>query len=200
MASGLGALSGGTGGALSGAAIGSSILPGIGTAIGAGLGGLTGALGGAFGGTRGSKIRRAPATQDEQSVFSALLNQGLGVLNNPYQGFDPISQRARSQFIQQTIPGLAERFTGTGGALSSPAFASQLGQAGAGLEEALAALQSQYGLQNQQNALSFLQLGIEPYRSQYYRPAQSGFGGELLGMGTNLLPLLLESIRSRGIR
>ena len=93
------------------------------------------------------------------------LLQQLGIqgLQNPYGGFEPIEQQARNNFNQQTIPSIAERFTaGTNGATSSPSFASQLGQAGAGLESDLAAMKAGYGQQNIQQILQLLQLGLRP--------------------------------------
>lgn len=124
-----------------------------------------------------------------QNILSMGL-QGLKGMQNvdPYAGFAPIAQQARSQFEQQTVPSLAERFTGTGGALSSPAFASQLGAAGAGLNENLAALQSQYGLSNRAQLakergqlMSLLGMGLTPTFETLHRPAQEGLLQSLFG-------------------
>ena len=110
----------------------------------------------------------------QQSALSQLLGQGLQGLQNVQNPqnfgsqFEPIAKQARSQFAQQTVPSIAERFTsmGSGSALSSPAFASQLGQAGAGLEEGLAAQKAGFGLQQQGQQQSFLQnllgMGLTP--------------------------------------
>lgn len=181
MANWLGGLSGAGGGAMAGSAFGP-----IGAGVGAGLG----FLGGIFGGGKERKIKRMPLLPEEEQAYSALRNQGLGILQNPYQGFDPIAQRAQSVFNQQTIPGLAERFTGfTGGALSSPSFGLQGQQAGLDLAERLAALQAQYGLQNRQGAMNLLQLGLSPSMQQYERPAEGGLGLSLLQGGFQALPL-----------
>jgi hypothetical protein len=194
MANWLGALQGGLGGAGAGAAIG-SVVPGIGTAIGAGLGALGGGLGGLFGGGKKGGVKQAKIVNPQQeSVLNYLLQQGQQGLQNPYAGFQPIAQQARNQFNQQTIPSLAERFTSMGNAsLSSPAFASQLGQAGAGLEEALAALQSQYGMKNQQNALQLLALGLSPSFQNFYQQSQPGFGENLLSGTIQAAPSLYQS-------
>lgn len=129
----------------------------------------------------------------QQSVLSNLLGSGLQGLQNPYEGFAPIAQQARSQFQRQTVPTLAERFAGSGNnALSSGAFASQLGEAGAGLEQGLAALQAQYGLQNRGQLLQQLGMGLTPQYEHQYMPREQGFwepflaqllsqGGESLG-------------------
>lgn len=172
-----GAFGGGLSGAASGAMLG-SVFPGVGTAIGAGAGGLAGLLGGGLsGGGQQSQYQQVPMyNQNQQSALQQLLSQGLSNYNP-----EAIANRARSQFNQQTVPGLAERFTSMGQArTSSPAFASQLGQAGSGLEEALAALQSQMGMQQ-------LQFGLQPQFDTHYQPRQSGGIEEIL---KSLLPML----------
>lgn len=189
-----GGLQGALGGGASGATIG-NIVPGIGTAIGAGIGALAGGFGGLFGGGSEGGVNQAPRfNPQQQQALALLLGQGSAGLQNPYAGFAPIAQQARNQFNQQTIPSLAERFTSMGNAsLSSPAFASQLGQAGAGLEEALAALQSQYGMKNQQNALSLLALGLSPSFENFYQRSQPGFGENLLTGTIQAAPSLYQS-------
>lgn len=117
-----------------------------------------------------------------QNALEMLLKMGGNTLQNPYEGFDPIEKRARSQFNQQTIPSLAERFTSLGSnSLSSPSFASHLGQAGAGLEEGLAALRSDYGNQSRQHGLDLLRLGLtSPYES-FGVDAQPGLAQPIAG-------------------
>jgi len=129
-----------------------------------------------------------PGQMNAQQGLMQLGQQGL---QNPSQGFAPIAQHARSQFDQQTVPSISERFTSLGGqrgsnALSSPAFASQMGQAGAGLEEALASMEAQYGLQNQSNFMNMMQMGMQP---QYDNFQTAGTTGAL----ENYLPTLLEN-------
>jgi hypothetical protein len=108
------------------------------------------------------------------------LNQGKNQLQNPYQGFDDISNYAQNNFYQNTIPSIAERFTAMGNGQRSSAFQGALGQAGAGLNQSLAALRAQYGMQNQGNALNFLQAGLQPTNQQYYQSSQPGFGENIL--------------------
>lgn len=189
-----GGLQGALGGAGSGAMIG-SVVPGIGTGVGAGLGAIAGGLGGLFGGGNEGGLQQAQRlTPEQQSILSLLLGTGGKSLQNPYAGFQPIAQQARSQFFQNTIPSLAERFTSMGsGSLSSPAFVSQLGQAGTGLEEALAAMQSQYGMQNQKNALSMLALGLSPQFENFYQRSQPGFGENLLSGTLQAAPSFYQS-------
>jgi len=107
------------------------------------------------------RAQQASLTTPQQR---GLQNQGIGNLMQLLQSgggtpgsFEPIAQKARSQFQTQTIPGLAERFTALGGQNSS-AFQGALGQAGAGLEEGLAAQGSQYGLQQNAQIQNLMQL------------------------------------------
>jgi hypothetical protein len=86
-----------------------------------------------------------------------LLQGGSSQIGGAPSSFEPQAQKARTQFQTQTIPGLAERFTALGGQNSS-AFQGALGQAGAGLEEGLAAQGSQYGLQQNAQLQNLMQL------------------------------------------
>lgn len=126
-------------------------------------------------GNPGGVEQYSTVTPELQNALQYLYQLGVQGLENPYAGFAPIAQQARNQFSQQTIPSLAERFTSMGNSsLSSPAFASQLGQAGAGLEQELAAMQAGYGQQNLQQALQLLQLGLQPQSENVYRPKELG--------------------------
>ncbi len=121
----------------------------------------------------------------QQAALSQLLQRGIA-------GSDvgPIEQRARSQFAQQTVPTLAERFTSLGqNRATSPAFASQLGQAGANLEEGLAALRSQYAMQQ-------AQLGLSPLFENIYIPGQGGALAPLAQSAGQTLPLLTQGLSS----
>ena len=121
--------------------------------------------------------------------------QGL-VDNNIMQGlqnynrfdFAPIEQAARTNFSTKTIPSLAERFTSMGdGAQRSSAFQGALGQAGAGLEEQLAAMKQDYNLQQQNQLMHLLGLGR---MENVYEPSQPGFlesmAGPLARMGLGM--------------
>jgi hypothetical protein len=152
----------------------------------------------------GSKpqVQQAPRLSTQQL---GLQNQGIGNLMQLLQGgqggmpggapgsFEPQAQKARTQFQTQTIPGLAERFTALGGQNSS-AFQGALGQAGAGLEEGLAAQGSQYGLQQNaqlQNLMKIL-LGISSqpgFENLVFGGQPGAFQGAAQGAG-QLLPLL----------
>lgn len=105
-----------------------------------------------------------------QQQNDELIRSLLTRLGSPDQfNFDPIEKQAREGFSQRTVPSIAERFTSMGSnALSSPAFASQLGQAGAGLETDLAALKSQYGMQQNQQLMQLLGL-LSPQQAYFGR-------------------------------
>jgi hypothetical protein len=127
----------------------------------------------------GPRVSQLPTvTGEQQSALSQLLQQGLSGIQNPSAGFEPIAQQARTQFQQQTIPSIAERFTGLGGQRSS-AFAQQLGGAGAGLEQGLASQQAQFGQQNLGQLLQLLQLALRPQFENVFQQGQPGFLGQL---------------------
>jgi hypothetical protein len=139
--------------------LGSAAVGGLGHYLGNKLAG-PGGIGGSPQGPDSSKPR---LSMQQRGALNDILNQGLSGLQNNKFDFAPIAQQARTQFNQQTIPSIAERFTAMGGGGGrSGAFAQQLGQAGANLETNLAALQSQYGLQQQGNLLRMLGLGLSP--------------------------------------
>lgn len=148
-----------------------------------------------FGGTEQPKPYTLPTRAPNQiGAQNQLLQMGLsGIQNLPQPSFEPIAERARTQFNTQTIPGLAERFTSLGGGQRSSAFQGALGQAGAGLEEALAALGSQFGLQQRgqdQNFLSnLLGMGLSPQFENIIPQGQGGFGSTF-GGAASLLPFL----------
>jgi len=139
------------GGALAGAGTGAtigSVFPGYGTAIGAGAGALVGGLGSAFGSKKGGGLLTTPEsmseferfTPEQQSLISqlmgALTGQGgpQGGILGDLLGGDAFAVPEMRRFQEQTIPGIAERFTGLGaGSQSSSAFQQALGTAGADL-------------------------------------------------------------------
>jgi hypothetical protein len=135
----------------------------------------------------------------QQSALQSLLGQGMQGMQNPYAGFEPIKQQAINQFNQQTIPSLAERFTSMGNnSMTSPLFASQMGQAGAGLSQNLAAMQSQYGMQNRNQMMSMLGMGLTPQNQNFQMDAQQGMLQQLLPalgqMGSHALGAFINPV------
>lgn len=112
-------------------------------------------------------------TETGQQSLEALLQQGLQGLSGQGE-LSPISQQAQKRFQQQTIPSIAERFSGLGGQ-SSSAFRQAIGGAGADLQGQLAAL-------DQQNALRQIALGLTP---QFETGYMKGGGGLLGGLLSN---------------
>jgi len=123
-------------------------------------------------------------TPQQQGIMQLLQQLGIYNLQNPYEGFEEgIANPAYNEFNQQIVPSLAESFTAhTNGAMSSPSFASQLGQAGAGLSANLASQRSQYGQQNKQQALNMLMSLLNPQSENIHRPRQEGAGEKAIQM------------------
>jgi hypothetical protein len=142
---------------------------------------------------KSGKVRQFATQKPSQIARSEEAgNRGLQMINNPYEGFGPIAEQANQNFYQNVVPTLSERFTSMGGrgsaALSSPAFASQLGAAGAQHSTGLAALQAQYGQNQQQIGQGLLNFGQQPQFENTYMgggdTAASGmFGGLSSGLG-----------------
>jgi len=185
-------LAGAGGGAIGGAGAGAPFGP-IGVGVGGALGGILGLLGGGlgdnqnqmqqggFGGNQEGWNQLATSSPEQSQYLSQLLSQ-LGGSFNP----EAMKQQSINRFNQQTIPGLAERFTAsTGGRATSPLFATQAGQAGANLEGDLNAQQQQF-------LLPLLQLALRPQFENVYQQREPGllegllpqllnFGGQAAG-------------------
>lgn len=165
------------------------ILPALGGALQyfGGQGSNAGAFGNFLLGSEG--MESLPQFDEQQmSALHNLLSSGQQQLSNPYQGFEPIRQNALNSFQQDIIPMLTERFASSGSnAISSPQLQTNLSSAGSNLAQRLAGMQSEYGLQNKQNALSQLQLGLQsPYRSfeqSRTRGAEPALTGILQNLG-----------------
>lgn len=133
-------------------------------------------------GTPGHAENIARFTPQQQQALNQILSQALGSLSSQNLDFGPIEQNARTQFQQQTVPSIAERFTSLGrGAQSSSGFSQALGQAGSGLESGLASLRSQYGLQQGALLQNLLGLGLQPQFESLYHSRQPGFIESILG-------------------
>jgi hypothetical protein len=123
----------------------------------------------------------------QQMALNQMLQMGMKGMQNPSAGFEPIANQARQQFQQQTIPSIAERFTGGFGipgassAQRSSGFAQTLGSAGAGLESQLAGQQAQFGQESMGNLLRMLMMGLEPQTQMAYQPEQASGLMQLLG-------------------
>jgi len=136
--------------------------------------------------------------QQQQAQMQAL-QQALQGLQNPYEGFEPLANQARTNFETQTLPSIAERFTNMGGGgQRSSAFQGALGAAGSGFENGLAALKSQYGFQNRGQSLQQLQLGLQPNFENAYTPGGHNFLSSILSGGSGVLGQLgLQGAKGR---
>jgi hypothetical protein len=152
---------------------------------GLGMGAAGGAMGignALFGGSQPGKVMSANRyNQQGQNVLSSLMTQGLQNAD-----FSNIANQARGQFYGSTVPTIAERFSNMGGegGQRSSAFAGTVGAAGAGLESQLAAMQSQFGMQQ-------LVMGLTPQLENFYQPRQAGFAESFGSSLMALLPMLL---------
>jgi hypothetical protein len=149
-------------------------------------------------------FKQLPTLSAQQLGTQSQLGQNVSPLLQNLMGnkfdFAPIAQQARTRFQTQTVPSIAERFSSLGGqgGQRSSAFQGALGSAGAGLDENLASLQQQYGLQQQgqqQNLLSLL-LGHaqQPGFENLFMQGRQGLLGSLaggLGQGLGMTPALL---------
>lgn len=147
---------------------------------------------------KAAKTKTKPIYDPQQE---AVLNQLLGgiqqqlpmglqnlqdILGGGEERFAAFERPARRAFEQQTLPTIAERFTGTFGPGSqrSSAFGQALGTAGRELEENLMA--QRLGLQSGafSQLMGLLGPAISPRRYEYQRPRQAGFLENLLSSAT----------------
>lgn len=156
-----------------------------------------------FTGSPSSIQTRNRFTPQSQAALTQLLSAGQRNLANPLEGFDAIKTRANQRFNQETVPALLNRFSGSGNnALSSPSLQANLSQAGAGLQERLAGLESMYRNQREALGLQQLGLGLQPQEEAYQLPEDPGFlKGAAGGVGQGLgmaAPFLLNQWLNSG--
>ena len=109
----------------------------------------------------------------QQNIINQAGQMGLKGLQGMNTSFAPIEAKARKDFAQTTVPGIAERFTGMG-AQDSSAFGQQLGGAGAGLETDLAAMGADYNQKQQGFYGNMMQMGLTPQLEHFRNAAQPG--------------------------
>lgn len=173
-------------------------------------------------GQKGQMMQTPTMTGGQQDFLSQLLSglsggnvgggamgAGMGnltqLLSGSPEAFKAFEAPYMRQFQEQTIPGLAERFSKLGsGSQGSSAFGQQMGQQAAGLSEQLASLRGNLQQNSMQQLLGFGQMGLgaKPFEN-VYRPQSTGFlgamapgigaalgGGMMGGMGSGLSALL----------
>jgi len=195
--------SGAVQGATTGATAGSTVLPGWGTAIGA----IGGALGGLF-----SNKDKANGQKDQLKQFETLLPEqkaqlmqylqqvqqmqqpggnydlaqqyNKNMLSGDPQAYEKWAAPYQTQFNEQILPGIAERYAGMTGAMGNPGQSSGFGQAVGGAATQygsnLAGLYAQLQQQAAQSATNqYNQLGNTGLNTQAfgysYQPGNLGF-------------------------
>jgi hypothetical protein len=148
-------------------------------------------------GTEPYTLRTPIYGQQQGAGFAEALQMALEGLRNNKLDFGPIAQQARTNFAQQTIPSIAERFSGLG-AQKSSAFGQTLGQAGAGLESNLAAQQSQYGLESNRALQNLLGIGLTPQYETSYSGGREGEGSKAVNSAIQGIIKFLGSYLSAG--
>jgi hypothetical protein len=110
--------------------------------------------------TRG--YAQGPESLYQDPVYQGGRNWLQDIFSSDPESFKKFAAPYMRQFNEQTIPGLAERFSGAG-AQSSSAFQNALGQAGASLQENLAGLKTGLQFQSLQPGLQYAQ---QPFENQ----------------------------------
>ena len=135
-------------------------------------------------------------TPQQQDIFSQLLGGAGGQLPQAFEFLSSILSQnpeaiakfeapTRRAFEEQTIPSIAERFTGAG-AQKSSAFGQQLGKAGESLEEGLAAQRGNMSFQALSQLMGLLGTGLTPQFENVFRSGTGGALGNLAGSAGNL--------------
>lgn len=172
--------------------------PGTAMAGGLGIAGLSGLASGLFGGGGlwGKKERT-----DQVPMFSpeimALKNQmGPQIWQQIMGGqfdFDPIEQLTRRGFQSKTMPSIMNRFN-MGNNLNSSAQMGALGEAGAGLDQQLAGMRQDYGLQRQRLLASLMPSAMSPSFENVGRPRQQGGMEQGMNALLQMLPYIAAAL------
>jgi hypothetical protein len=151
----------------------------------------------------------ATGTKEQEALHNNILAQAMGLsqpggganLSNQYynsllqpgnEAFQNFASPFMSQFEEQILPQIAERFA-KNGALSSSGFGQALGGAGVGLQSQLAQLFAQLQSQaagaqtNQFNQLSQSGLNYQPFMYDQQKGSQGMLGPLATMAGTTLL-------------
>jgi hypothetical protein len=109
---------------------------------------------------------------DQNPTFKSGQNYIQNLLSGSPESFEAFERPYKSQFEQEIVPGLAERFSGLG-AQKSSGFQQALGAAGANLSERLASLRGQMQLGALGQGLQYAQ---QPYSNLQNLLGLSGMG------------------------
>ena len=122
-------------------------------------------------------------TSRETGAMNKMLEMAVSQMDPSRMSFDPIRQRLMSQYQQQILPSIAERFTGMGDGQGSSAFLGELTSGTNDFMERMGALESQYNMQMLPQYLRMGELGLTPQQEHMYIPGSKGMlqsGGEAL--------------------
>lgn len=128
-----------------------------------------GAFGRFFMGTPGRNEQVSTMSPQQAALTNQLAQQGMQ--NTDFGGIENLETK---RFNEQTIPSIMSRFMAHGQNQNSSAMQAALGGAGADLGAQLAALRSQYGLQQ-------AQLGQRPQFENVYHQGNEGFLSQIAG-------------------
>jgi len=92
--------------------------------------------------------------------------------------FEPIAQQARQQYQEQSLPALKNQFSTPG---ASSAYQNAVSRGASNLETNLAALQSNYNIEQQKQIPALGKLALEPQFETIYEPAEQGAVQDLFG-------------------
>jgi|SRR6185295_15996736 len=167
---------------------------------------------GEFNALPGEEKRFQRFTPEQQSTMQLLQNiltgkgeQPGGLLGETFgnEGFNAYADPEIRRFNEETIPALAERFSGIGaGAQSSSAFQNRLAQEGSNLARDLGEMRSRRRQESTQNLLSQT---LQPqFHTRYEQKVPTGASQALAGSGfegiTRILTDLLQQYASRNRR
>lgn len=122
-------------------------------------------------------------TSGQSGAMNRMLETAMTQMDPSRMSFDPIRQRLMSQYQQQILPSIAERFTGMGSGQGSSAFLGTLREGTNDFMERLGSLESQYNMQMFPQYLQMAQMGLMPQQEHMYMPGSKGMlqsGGEAL--------------------
>lgn len=128
----------------------------------------------------------------EQENLQPLIIDKIKKYLEQNSSFGPIGEQAKRQYYEQGIPGIKSQFA-TGGA--SSAYQNALARGGSQLQSNLAALESNYNLEQQKLIPGLGKLAFEPQFETIYQPnkaglveeAALGFAPKVGEMGADLL-------------
>ena len=142
-----------------------------------------------------------------QKLMGSLGRNRLQNYQNSQFNFEPLANKIRTNFRENTVPMLAERFSALGGSgQRSSGFTGTLGQAGAGLEQGIGALEAQYDYQNKRDQMSdlfkLLEGGLAPSFDTLYHRREPGFAESAAGPSIEAilksLPSIIEWFTKKG--